>query len=91
MLDVAGHTQVDEEVPPALELDNQIFPATTDRTDPFALQLGGYGLGRLGASEPGIRDLDPLEPSAGQPWCKPRADGLDFRKLGQAPRPPVRR
>lgn len=91
VLDVARHTKVDEEVPPALELDNQIFAATANGADLLAFELGGHQLGRLGSRKPRVDDHHALEGTAGEARLEPGTNRLDLRKLGQRNRLPVRR
>jgi hypothetical protein len=69
---------MDEEVPPALELDNQILAAATKAVDPLTLELGGDDLGRLGPRQPRIGDLDLFEASADEGWLEASADRLHF-------------
>jgi hypothetical protein len=82
---------VDEEVPPALELDNQIFAATANGADLLAFELGGHQLGRLGSRKPRVDDHHALEGTAGEARLEPGTNRLDLRKLGQRNRLPVRR
>jgi hypothetical protein len=76
MLDGPRHAQMDEEVPPARELDNQILAASSDRSDLLALERGRHGFGRLGPGQPRVDDLDALEAPAHEPWLEMRPDRL---------------
>jgi hypothetical protein len=69
---------MDEEVPPALEFDNQILAATAEGADALALQLGRDDRGRLGSREPGVGYLDVLEPTAHEGRLETAADRFDF-------------
>jgi hypothetical protein len=91
VLHVARHTKVDEEVPPALELDNQILAATANGADLLAFELGGHQLGRLGSREPRVGYHHTLESAAGEARLESGTNRLDLRKLGQRNRLPVRR
>ena len=91
MLEVPGHAEMNKEVPPALELDNQILAAPTDVADTFTLERGCDRLGRIRAREPGVGDDDPVEPATGQARGKPGPDRLDFGELGHVGRLPFRR
>ena len=91
VLDVARHTKVDDEVPPALELDNQIFAATSNGADLLAFELGGHQLRRLGSRKPRVDDHHALEGAAGEARLEPGTNRLDLRKLGHRNRLPVRR
>jgi hypothetical protein len=70
---------MDEEVPPALELDNQILAAASEAAHPFALELAGDDFGGLGPREPRIGDLDVLERPADETGLEPSANRLDLR------------
>jgi hypothetical protein len=67
---------MDEEVPPALELDNQILAATAEPIDSLALELGCDHFGWLRPGEPGIDDLDVLERPADETRLEAAADRL---------------
>jgi hypothetical protein len=69
---------MDEEVPPALELDNQILAAPVQAADSFALELAGYEVGRLGPGEPRVGDLDALERATNEARLQASADRLDL-------------
>jgi hypothetical protein len=70
---------MDEEVPPAFELDNQILAATAEPTDSLALELVCDQLGRLGPGESGIGDLDLLERPAHEARLEAAPDRLHLR------------
>jgi hypothetical protein len=76
--DVPGHPQVNEEVPPAFEDDNQILASSAHVGYPLPLEGSRHRLGRFGPRQPGIADLDPLERSSRQPRREQRANRLDF-------------
>jgi hypothetical protein len=78
MLHIPRHSQVDEEVAPALELQNQILAPPTDRSDALAFERGGNGLGWLGPGQARVVDEHALERSTGERRFEPRADRLDF-------------
>jgi hypothetical protein len=82
---------MDEEVSPAVELDNQILAATANRADAFAFKLPCYHLGRLGSRESRIGDDHALEGPAREARLESGTDRLDLRKLGHRNRLPVRR
>ena len=88
VLDAARHTKVDEEVPPALELDNQILAPTANGADLLAFELGGHELGRLGSRKPRVGDHHALEGAAGEAGLESGTNRLDLRKLGQTESPP---
>jgi L-amino acid N-acyltransferase YncA len=73
---------VDQEVAPALEGDDQIFPAPADVGDALARELGGDGLGGFGAGQPAVDDLNAFESSTDEPRSQARADRLDLGELG---------
>jgi len=73
---------MDEEVPPALESDNQILAATANGADLLAFQLGGHQLGRLGSREPRVGDHHALEGAAGEARLESGTNRLDLGKLG---------
>src|SRR5919108_4912274 len=87
MEDVPRHPQVDEEVPPALEGENQILAAPAHVGDPLALERLGDGLRRLGPRYPRIEDPDDRESPPGQGGGEPGADGLDLWELGHRAAP----
>jgi hypothetical protein len=70
---------MDQEVPPALELDNQILAATPQPSDSLSLELARDDLGRLGSREPRIDDLDALEPPTHEARLQMPANRLDLR------------
>jgi hypothetical protein len=79
---------MDEEVTPALELDNQILAAAADRPNLLALEGGRDRLRRLGSRESRVGDLDTLEPAPRETRLEPGADRLDFWELGHLESPP---
>ena len=81
MQDGSRNPQVNEEVPPALERDNQILASPTNVGDAFALERSCHELGRLRPRQPGIEDHDPLDPLPRQPRREPGADRLDLWQL----------
>jgi hypothetical protein len=78
MLDVPGHSQMNEEVPPALEFDNQILAATPYGTDLLSFESGSHYLRRFGARQAWIGDDDPFEPATRQARRQSLADRLDL-------------
>jgi hypothetical protein len=78
VLDVAGHAEMDEEVPATLELDDQILAAPAQAADSFALELACHEVGGLGPGEPRVGDLDALEPATNEARLQASADRLDL-------------
>jgi hypothetical protein len=64
------------------KLENQILSAARDRPHPVSFESAGDHPGRAGPGEPGIEDLDPLEPPPCQDRLEPGSDRLDLRQLG---------
>src|SRR6185369_13128073 len=84
---VPRHAEMDKEVSPALERENQILPAPPYGGYSLALELGRDRLGRLRTSKSRVDDLDVLETPTLEPRSQSRADCLDLGKLGHR-RPP---
>ena len=76
MLDVPRHTEMDEEVPPALELENQILASSANSENALSFEGLGDGLRRLGPGEPCVDDLDAFECPSLQARSQPRTDRL---------------
>ena len=76
MLDVPGHTEMNEEVPPALELENQILASPANGDDALPFESLGDGLRRLGPCEPWVDDLDAFERPPLEARSQPRTDRL---------------
>src|SRR3954468_13391063 len=84
MLDVPRHPQVNKEVPPALEPENQILAPPRDGGDALALERGGDGIWWLGPGEPWVADLDTLERPPFQARREARPDRLDLGEFWHA-------
>ena len=76
MLDVPRHSEMDEEVPPALELENQILASPANSADALPFERLGDRLRRLGPGEPWVDDLDAFERPPFEARSQPRADRL---------------
>jgi hypothetical protein len=73
---------VNQERATRVEPDNQIFAATIDNCDAFAVELV-RDLERVERTgQPRVADPNVLEDPAFQNWRKPPADGLDLGQLG---------
>jgi hypothetical protein len=57
---------VNQESTTGFEQENQILPATFDRGDALACEVGGNGVWLARVDEPSIPDVDALEAPAGQ-------------------------
>jgi hypothetical protein len=79
MLDVPCHAEMDKEVPPALEGENQILASATDGGYSLALESLGDCLRWLRPGQAWVCDLDALECAAFEPRRQPRPDRLDLR------------
>jgi hypothetical protein len=79
MLDVPRHAEMDKEVPPALERENQILASATDGGYSLALETLGDRLRWLRPGQAWVCDLDALEPAAFESRGQPRPDRLNFR------------
>jgi hypothetical protein len=73
---------VDQEYPTATKPKNQILAASLDGLDDLVVKLGGNLLWIKRTRDPGIGDLDPLEPSADECRLQTRANRLDLWQLG---------
>ena len=76
MLDVSRHTEMDKEVPPALELENQILASPANSEDALPFECLGDGLRRLGSGEPWVDDLDAFERPPFEARSQSRTDRL---------------
>jgi hypothetical protein len=70
---------VAQENPTALEPKNQILATAIQRRHAFTFELGGHLEAIAGGDQPGIPDLDALEPSARDGGLEPAANRLDLR------------
>ena len=82
MTQAPRHPEVNQEIPTALEPDNQILAATLQGRDALALELGGDRVGLEGPHEPRVADLDPLEQPPFERGREPAAHRLDLGQLG---------
>jgi hypothetical protein len=78
MLERARHPQMNKEVPPALESDNQILAATAHLADALTLERGRDELGGLWSRQPWVADRDALETAPCQRRGEPLTDRLDL-------------
>src|SRR6266550_3581484 len=72
----SSHPEVNQENQTALEPNNQILAAPVDR------QLRSHLCGIDGARQPGVEDLDIVEPATDQPRFEAGPYRLDFGQLG---------
>ena len=82
VLEAARHAEVDDEMAPTLELEDQVLAAPAKVADDLAFECRRDQFGRLGPGQPWIVDGDRFEPAADEAGRQPRADRLDFGKLG---------
>ena len=75
---------MNQESPSRLEPNNQILAAPVDGDDPLPLELSSHLIGIERTREPGIRDLDPLEPPPLEDGHEPAPDAFDLGQLGHA-------
>ena len=78
----SSHPEVNQENQTVLEPNNQILAAPVDRRDALARELRSHLCGIDGARQPGIEDLDIVEPATDQPRFEARPYRLDFGQLG---------
>ena len=78
MLERTCHAQMNEEVTPAFESDNQILATTAHLTHALSFQRGGDKLRRFGPRQPRVADRDALETATGQRRREPLTDRLDL-------------
>lgn len=76
------HPEVNQEHPTATKPENQILAASLEGLDDLSVQLGRHLLGIERTRDPGIGDLDPLEPSPDECRLQARANRLDLWQLG---------
>jgi hypothetical protein len=78
----SSHPEVNQENQTAFEPKNQILAAPVDRRDPLARELRSHLCGIDGPRQPGVEDLDIVEPATDQPRFEARPYSLDFGQLG---------
>jgi hypothetical protein len=76
------HPEVDQEHTTATKPKNQILAASLESLDDLAVQFGCDLLGIERTRDPGIGDLDQLEPTPDECRLQARANRLDLRQLG---------
>ena len=72
------HSEVNQENATAFEPNNQILPASVQRRDVLALELGRDGRGVERTRQAGVEDLDSLECPADEQRLELRSDRLDL-------------
>ncbi len=75
---------MNEQSPSRLEPNDQVLAPPVDGHHPFALELSSDELRIEGTSEPGVGDLDSLEPPPDEGRHETAPDGLDLGQLRHA-------
>ena len=78
----SSHPEVNQENKTALEPNNQILATPANLAYALAGELRSHLCGIDWTRQPGIEDVDTLEPATDQPGLKTRPDRLDFGQLG---------